>query len=249
MKKRTTLLATLLALLASYPVLSQDKQAAGDKTLELQFAPLSGTPFSISGIRFRKFTSDNSAIRLTTFIGFKSKTDITQQANKNDENVNSDDDLELKDKESSFEFSIRPGYEKHFAGTSKLSPFVAGELDLGIKTTSLKEESQNIFSNDPDPTPQVYTKTTKNEGGYFRVGLNALAGFDWYFTSKLYMGGELGFGFSMIKNSAIKVTDEEAKAQAEFNNTTYEEPAPEKQGGEFNLGPVVNGRIRLGFVF
>src|SRR2546430_14603264 len=79
----------LLALGASMFIATADaqKQSGGENNLEVQFAPLSGTPISIGGIRYRKFSSDGtSAWRINLFVGksdknssFSSK-EITQQS-------------------------------------------------------------------------------------------------------------------------------------------------------------------------
>ena len=54
------------------------KQAGGEKNLEVQFAPLSESPVSISGIRLRIFNSESSAIRLGVNLGGSKSEEITQ---------------------------------------------------------------------------------------------------------------------------------------------------------------------------
>lgn len=199
------------------------KQEAGDKNVEVQFAPLGGNPVSIGGIRFRSFTSATSAMRANVFIGFSNETDITQQED-------SDNDIkELKDKESSFTIAIAPGIEKHFAGTERFSPYVGAELPLEWNTTSSVSESQ--------VGDDIIEGKTKD--GYFQFGLNGVIGADFYFTKKMYLGTELGFGFQY---RAIGKT---------VNSSTAEgaEDVETKNGSTFNLAPNVNTQIRLGFLF
>lgn len=198
------------------------KPIAGEKTLEVQFAPLGGTPISISGIRGRYFTTATSAYRLNAFLGYTTSSDITQQE---DADL---DEKELKTTSSNFRIALAPGIEKHFAGTNRLSPYIGAELPLAWSTTAQKEEFQ-VADN-------VEWGKTKN--GSFSIGLNALAGVDFYFTKKMYLGTELGFGFNYRKN-----------ANTSYSVSTGDADPSEANGSSFNLSPYALGQIRLGFVF
>lgn len=203
------------------------KQEAGDKNLEVQFAPLGGSPVSIGGIRFRSFSSETSAIRANVFLGFSNETEILTQEDKDN------DILETKEKTSSFTVAIAPGIEKHFAGTNRLSPYVGVELPISFRKSSVKTEQQV----DKDIE---WSKVSNGGGtdGYFAVGLNALAGVDFYFTKKMYIGTELGFG--VLYKSYSKSSTKLSKG---------DEPDPTKNGSEFNIAPMVQGQLRLGFLF
>ncbi len=207
---------------------NEHKPAAGEKSLEVQFEPFGDNPISINGIRARFFNSPRKAFRLNVFAGYNSDTDITQQEN------SEFDLLELKDRNSTFSLNFRPGYEWHLKGTKRLSPYFGTELDLAYQTTRRRTETQN---ND-----DVNFTLTKNGGssGFFRVGVNAIAGFDFYVAKKLYLGTEMGFGASLSNFLDRKV---------ESDVTGFTEPDPEKQGSSFDLGPNVNVDIRLGYVF
>ena len=207
-------------------LVSQFKPAAGEKTLELQFAPFGDNPISLNGIRARWFLSEQSAFRLNAFLSFNSDSDIIQQE---------DDDLnreELKNKNVSFTINLRPGLEKHLKGTEKLSPYFGGELDLAYRGTSFKTEVQ--VSNEVKYNKQI------NANGFFRAGVNAIAGLDFYISKKLYLGTEFGFGVSLSKPLSVKVKSD---------RTGFEEPEPEKRGSSVDLGPNVNAQIRLGYAF
>lgn len=237
MRKAMSTLAMCAILLAGSSFMAQgQKFESGDMNLEVQFSPLSSNPIGISGIRGRSFLSENSAFRLNAFVGYNSETDVTQQED-------SDNDLEeLKDRETSFEIDIRPGYEIHLEGTDRLSPYFGGELVLGYKRTALRSESQNA---DGDV---IYTKVTNgqtggngpSEQGFINLGLNGVAGVDYYFAKKLYLGAEFGFGFSYQSFSSVKV-DSDADG--------FDEPDPVVQGGELNVGPNFQGALRLGYMF
>lgn len=235
MKKMFIVAIGIIALTSVSLVNAQDtyKQVAGDKNIELQFAPLGGNPLGIAGIRYRSFGSETSAFRLTTFVGYASENKITQQ--KVSAVAGGDSILELKDTKSSIEIGLRPGIEKHMAGTDRLSPWMGAELDFGWKTNSDKVQTQSI-----DSIPKLITTTTKNKDGFIRIGVNALAGCDYYFAKKFYIGVELGVGLSynMLSNITVDSDVED-----------FEAPDPEKQGSSMNFGPVVNTKLRIGYLF
>jgi hypothetical protein len=220
-------LFSIAILVAAASVNAQDfKQSAGMKNLELQFTPLGGTPLGISGLRYRQFTSNTMAIRANVFLGYMSKSTITQDAN----TANGANDKELKDSESSFEFNLRPGFESHFEGTDRLSPYVGAELDLNFRRTSGVSQSQ--------PASDIVEVTSTNKDGAFRFGLNGLAGFDYYFAKHLYFGAELGFGLSYT--SPFKTVTKSGSVSIE---------SKEGKDAMLNFGPNVNSAIRIGFLF
>ena len=205
------------------------KQAGGEKNVEVNFAPLGGSPISIGGIKFRKFNAaGTSAIRLNVFLGLNSSKDITQQ--KDTGGI-----PELTTKNSSFNISVRPGYEKHMAGTDRLSPYCGGELAITMNSSKKVEEGANA-----DNT--VNKTTTKNADGYLAFGLNAFWGADFYFAKSIYLGAEFGFGFNMKKMSDKKIE------YSGFNPSITNPPA-QKQGSSFQLGPTYQALIRLGWLF
>ncbi|MFM8914558.1 MAG: hypothetical protein ACKOE6_16820, partial [Flammeovirgaceae bacterium] len=79
------------------------KARAKNLTAEVNFNPFSSAPISINYMRLRTFVNDRQAFR----IGFS----VSARNQKQIENVT----------QSSFEISLRPGNEWHFAGTERLS--------------------------------------------------------------------------------------------------------------------------------
>lgn len=202
------------------------KAEANEMTLEVQFEPFGNNPISLNGIRARWFSSPRQAFRLNVFAGLDSDTEITQQE------LPSASLKELKNKSSILSFNIRPGFERHFNGTDRLSPYCGMEFDLAYQHSTVKSEFQS--GNDVN-----YTKLV-NENGFFRAGLNFIAGFDFYIAKKLYMGTEFGYGASYTKLLSVKVKSD---------RDGFTEPDPEKRGGSFDIGPNVNAQIRLGYAF
>lgn len=218
----------LLALLAgSVSLASAQKQEAGDKSLEVNFTPLGGSPISINYIKLRSFTSSNMAYRLgigVSYAGDKTPNGLTTDGN-----------TTMFDKEMTTNITLKPGFEKHWAGTTRLSPYWGAELDLGYQMHTLKNEYEN-----PTQANSVETHTTKGTNGYMRIGANLVAGADYYISSKLYMGTEIGFGVQYRGMSKIKNED---------TISGYTAPDDQKQGSSMNIGPNFNGAIRLGFLF
>ena len=188
------------------------KPETGSWGAEVNFAPFSSSPISLNYLRFRNFTSDNSAFRLGIFVGVNVE--------------NPDEDL----RNQTFEFSIRPGVEKHFEGSRRLSPYIGGELDIAFKL------SKSTF-NDGEGAVKGAWANNGQERGFNRLGANAIAGVDFYITKGLYLGTEFGFGLEYIKQADIV-----------FENNGVE-LSETKGGSTFQLGPNVNSAIRLGFNF
>lgn len=228
MKKVLLLLMSVATIVVSNAQEENDgsgfKPIGSDKTLEVQFAPLGGSPINIGGIKIRSFRSATSALRLNVFLGYSSESDITQQEDGDFE--------ELKDVSSEFNIVLRPGVETHFSGTDRLSPYFGSEVVIGLQLTGDKSEYQD--GND--------IEYTKEKNGTFTFGINGLAGVDLYVAKRLYLGAELGFGLAFDKELATRTKYSDEDAEPDSND-------PIKNGGSFNLGPIVNGQIRLGWVF
>jgi hypothetical protein len=168
------------------------KPTGGNITLEGNFAPFGGNPFSSGDfIRVRKFMSDYSAFRLGVgaFV-------MSDNPNANASQVTTG-------------FTVAPGVEKHFEGTNRLSPYVGAELVF-----TNRSERREVTN--PNNNTTILTKNPDGNG-WFRFGANALAGADFYFSKHVYIGAELGYGLSFynIKNT-------EVEAPAPIGNSTIE---------------------------
>ena len=216
MKKIILLFAIMIA-----TNLFGQKQEQDNVTLEFEFAPLGASPLKISGLRGRYFISDLSAFRLSLLVGGTYTPTDTEV----------EDLPTLTDKDRTINFSINPGYEYHFDGTDKLSPYIGGELSYSKTSTKLSDESYNAT--------QIRTLTTKTSNS--TIGLRILAGGDYYFTDKIYLGAELGFGFTRTGRE---------KTSYELENGYTGEVAPEDSEGNsttLTWGPNYQVTMRLGF--
>lgn len=208
---------------------------AGGQNLELMVAPLGGSPITMAGIKYRQFSSPTEALRAAVFLGFDNKSTITQDEGNGN--------LELKDKVSTFTIGLQPGVEKHMAGTERLSPYFGGYLDLNFTTKTETKETQLMLNNGSNALGS--DKTTSGSMG---IGVNAVAGFDYYIAKSLYLGTELGFGLATtlpFKNKGESVT-----LNSDGTGTiTVSGDGKANTTSKFQVGPNVVGQLRLGWFF
>ena len=146
---------------------AQYKPAAGERTLEVNFAPLGGTPVSIGGIKYRSFSSETTAFRVGVFLGFSNTTKVTQDENSQTQM------LELKEKNGSTTISLQPGIEKHFSSSNIFDVYAAGDLYLGFGRDK-SVNSQTNTDGDVTSTTQTTPYTIVGLGGVIGVNVFVL---------------------------------------------------------------------------
>jgi len=212
---KSKLIAIALFVTAAFTTQAQDttattvvKPTAGNITTEVLFNDFGNISLNNGLLRGRYFASDSKAFRLSLGVNYNY------------------DELDGDAYTRTFGLSIAPGIEKHFAGTNRLSPYIGAELP--IRMQSAKYENENT-------TVTGASSPTGADRGFFSVGLNAVAGVDFYIAKNFYTGIEFGTGLTFFKNSDIVV-------RGPFNS---------KNAGEYSLrfGQFVNGGIRIGYVF
>lgn len=196
------------------------KHEAGDFSAEVNFSPFSSNPVQLDYIKIRKFVTDNSAIRIGLKLDFDSEEGTDSEFNPVDYT------------KRAFELNSRIGFEKHFEGTGRLSPYGGIEVELAFKTASADFESQGTKYQidgawDTDGTQRRFT----------RMRANIIMGADFYFMKKAYLGIELGYGYMFQDFQKYRVKSEDY-------------PADEYQGKViYKLGHNVQNAIQLGFNF
>jgi hypothetical protein len=220
---------TLLSILIfSLPFLVFSQKAeSGNKTLEVQFSPLGSEPVKISGLRARYFLGEKHAVRASVFMGGKTTKTTTEATAANSKTT---------DKAGTFDFSFRPGYEYHLKGTKRLSPYFGGELLVGVNNNKNVDETNWLLN-----PAEVQSRINKTSSGVF--GLNLIAGTDYYFAEKFYVGVEVGFGASLKGKGKTKVKYRNPE------NTSLGTTKTKGNSSEFNWGPTYQGTIRLGWCF
>ncbi|NEM99231.1 hypothetical protein [Pontibacter burrus] len=188
---------------------SNVKPTAGNVTTEVLFNDLGNISLNNGLLRARYFTSDQFAYRLSLGVNY------------NYDKIADDAHSRV------FGISLAPGIEKHFAGTNRLSPYIGAELPIRMQSAKTETENSTITG---------ATSTNGANRGYFSVGLNAVAGVDFYFAKNFYAGVELGTGLAYFKNADIEVES------PGFDNKT-------EGFHSIRFGQFVNGGIRVGYVF
>lgn len=242
------------------------KQDGGEKNLEVNFAPLGGSPIGIDGIRLRLFNDDGSgAIRVRLGLGGTNDVTVRNQSREMGNTVVP----ELYDTKKSFNFSIRPGYEKHFEGTDRLSPYVGAELVFAMGSETLTKEFRNGTNAADNADPAKWsTWEAERKRGTSVFGLNAVAGVDYYIADHIYLGAEIGFGWQTKKYKDQEVTipgdyykfSTEAQGDTDFSDwvktdsdgkITVVTPVGDGTGKYKNggWGPNYQATLRLGWLF
>jgi hypothetical protein len=233
------------------------KQVGGDKVLELNVAPLGGTPVGLSsgGLLIRMFTDETTCLRAGIFLGGSTDKVVTAQPNTLPEIAPDDDRLnpELYDISKAFDLSIQPGIELHMDGTDRLSPYIGGMIDFGMGSTSMESEmwNANDIDNLADFEKYVVWSFTEKDS-YTRFGVFAIAGTDFYFADNIYFGFEMGFGFSSMSygDTEYETSDQVAYSLYETGGSddNVDLPSPLKNDKMSAWGPTVNGRFRVGWI-
>lgn len=222
---RTKLLALSCCIAAAFTAQAQDsspvassektfKPTTGDITTEVAVNLNNGVSLNRGGIRIRKFVAADKAYRLGA------EADYAYNKTGADEY------------QTSFSISIAPGIEKHFTGTNRLSPYIGAELPIGYRG-SKTETGHHVTEGGWGMGPYFGNRAN------FNIGLNGLAGVDYYFAPRFYAGFEIGAGIRYKKDKDVVTTYK--------NDFT---PSDEQKGyHSISFAPFSSGGIRLGFVF
>lgn len=235
MKK--TLLVAAFALAGS--IAFAQKPSAGNKTAEVNLNFQTGTaPVNYNlpaELRLRYFLADNSAVRIR--FGLGSSTDKSAVKSATSDVVS---DITVK---SGLGLTLTPGYEMHFEGTDKLSPYAGAQLgiSLGGKAST---EATNSTSGAPTPGSVVDGANYKSTAGStFGLSLGLMMGADYYIADGVFIGAEFGLGlFQMTSTGEGETTVKASSSASEVKTKTQKSSSNQLFG-------VTTGGVRLGFVF
>ncbi|MGV3538255.1 MAG: hypothetical protein ACO1OQ_00500 [Rufibacter sp.] len=229
---KKTVLAVVLALAATFGAAAQEtgsefKPTTGNVTTEVQLSLSTGSTVNLrlNQLRGRYFLSPTTAFRTSVTLEVQNTSDEVEFGNS------------TTDVSTSRTFiSIAPGFEKHFAGTERLSPYVGAEVSIS-----------KLFTSQETATAEVEGAWLSGGGGsyanrnYIGFGVGAVAGTDYYVAKNLYLGVELGFGLEYRSEGDVEVTPKPGSGTP---------PRSDDSGAStFNLSPTVGSGIRVGFVF
>lgn len=186
----------------------------------------SSLSFNAPSLRMRYFLADDLAARVSLTLNNSSTKDYYYELadNKGGEGT------EIN-KSSLTMISL--GAEKHFAGTEKLSPYVGADLVYGMGNSSAKWDKFDGGGYNSDFTATAKAPTSM-------LGVNLVAGTDYYFAQNFYVGLELGIGFQSVTEKAGEFT----YTSGGTTTTNLSEPAKSSSFGNNFIG-----NARLGWRF
>jgi hypothetical protein len=132
------------------------------------------------GIKARKFTADNKALRLGANLSVMSSGE--------------------EDVDTEFSFGVAAGIEHHFSGAERLSTYWGYEGNIGFVSSNgdaADADFEGIDEEDGDFEDfEGSGKVTK-----FGFGANLFTGFDYYIMPKIYLGAEIAYGVAITNTT------------------------------------------------
>jgi len=255
MKKLVFALA--LVSLVSFGAQAQ-KQMGDEHNIELGFTPLGAGVIDGTVLKYRNFLEDNRAFRVSLMLDNSTDVYVVYQEGE----IDAPDDYvspQLEDTEKSSMFGLAVGYEMHWDGQDRLSPYWGFEAFLLTNRHSLEMEYWGANNANNVGTPASYvtwTETTSQGSNTF--GLRLVTGVDFYFTDAMYMGVEAGLGFA--KTNVTDYTTEVSDLVAynlEMGSPNLNDEAPVAIVGDFDtghlsntqLGNIFQSTLRIGYLF
>lgn len=210
------------------------KPHAGNVTSELGITGgLGNTGLSLNNnsgmLRFRYFIKDDLAIRLGANIANDGSKTYAY-------GTGADEGREgfIKDRNTTILFNI--GAEKHFAGTRRLSPYVAADFIIGNTSNHTTGENSTVgglYANNYTFDAKTLNNTT--------VGFRAVVGADYYIAKNVYLGVEAGLGYTTTKAGETEITITNNNVTTTVTNKTT--------GRTSSFTPGIVTGVRLGFAF
>ena len=230
MKKKLFFIVALIAALSASKTLSAQefKPEEGDVNIEINFTPFTeDNPIEINSLRFRYFTRSDFALRIGIHV-FSNRVDDPDGVTADAINISNIVGFPVNSYElEEFEFGFNLGFEKHWAGTERLSPYWG--FDFSYLTYNFTETV--VFDDGFGRTFNGQVESGENS-----FGLNLVFGADYYFARKFYFGTEVGFGF-------VTTNSKDIESVIDTTPNTTEGPSNTR------IGESVNGSIRIGYLF
>lgn len=227
MKKSFTMFLAAAAVCLGSAAYAQ-KPTAGSVTTEVNLNLTTGNTTDLigGGLSFRYFLNETGALTL----GFGILSDKSEETfTENSDGTGSTGTQTI----STSTIVFRPGYQKHFAGSDKVSPYIGVELPIALNSD--KEEWSNF-----DGTEYADDFSKEIKGGSTSFGLNLVGGADFWFTDGMFVGVQVAWGYSSSKQK-----DTETTTETPVDSETTTRPGG-KSGG---LSAGTTGGLRFGFKF
>jgi opacity protein-like surface antigen len=226
---------------------------AGATTSAMAQKPTEGAPHSVEvqlnlngdantivapSLKYRNFLSKNVAIRFGLgFNGSKEEKTYNQYDTQGTGLPTPPGNTGTEVNKTS-SWSVMPGFEYHFAGTDKLSPYAGLMLAIG------GGKSTNEWSNFNGEGYSADYLSRNVENPFSSFGVALLAGMDFYVAENLFLGAE--FGYLISRQTTKEGTDEQSQ-NSNGETVTTTKFTPESKGSSRGFGETA--AIRLGWRF
>lgn len=230
MKKLIFIISACLVFIYTSSAQTEEQyKATSGITTEVGFNPFASdwSMFQVDYMKFRWFFKPEYAFSLGISANYSSENS---------------DEIELPvhgNREANyFSFGINPGFERHFKGTGRLSPFLGAELNFYIYHSTNTIEYDTITQLNQIGDEVIYGKTDYRESDYKSVGAGLLAGTDYFISKNIYLGVEFGYHFYYFfpRKNTRKVDGKEIN----IISSDY---------SGYLLNASANGLLRLGWKF
>lgn len=221
-------LMTVVLAGATSLVMAQKPTEGNPHSLELQMN-LTGEVNTIVAptLKYRYFFAPNMAIRFGLgFDGFSQENNVAELP----DGTGALGTQELK----SSSWEVAPGFEYHFAGTDRLSPYVGLTVAIGGG-----KDTETWTNFDGESYSELLT-SAEIESPFSTFGVGILAGMDFYVAENLFIGAEFGYliGSATAKEGSTSVT---------FDGETSTSKTPEQKVSANGFGETA--AIRFGWRF
>jgi opacity protein-like surface antigen len=222
---------------------------AGATSLVMAQKPTEGSPHSLElgmnltgdqntlvapQLKYRYFFASNMAIRFGLgFDGSKQENNYYEFTTGTNAPGNTGTEV---NKTSSW--SVMPGFEYHFTGTDRLSPYA------GIMVAIGGGKSTNEWTNFDGTGYNVDYLSRNIENPFSSFGVGIVAGMDFYVAENLFLGAEFGY---LIGSRTNKEGTDEQTTRADGTTTTTSSISPESKSSSNGFGETA--AIRLGWRF
>lgn len=208
---------------------------------------------SLNQIKFRYFTNPGFALRLGVNVTSTDSTVSNRQVYGSTSGNNN-----TEGSQESFTVAANFGFEKHFKGTRRLSPYLGLDFSIADRSCSGKSTAGNTTTEIKNAWYRLVPYTTYSSSGgyqttyttvisdpaYTRFGLNLVTGFDFYMAKDFFFGYEFNFGFITKKYKDPETTVRSTTGQPSGTVIEYE-----TKNRSSSFGPSLMNGIRIGYVF
>lgn len=148
----------------------------------INYDATNGISWTAPNIRARYFVNENIAARVQLGMGSSNSKSLVYENADGSGGTGSYNDAQSS-------MSIELGAEYHLMGTEKMSPYFMGGITIGSQSSSGSSENSDGASYVSGDSYEY-----KYSGSSFGLGIGA--GMDYYIADNMYIGLELGWGWS-----------------------------------------------------